>query len=612
MTARPEKASISDPVRADGRHDRRTVVLIPAAGPAPEAPGAPGAPVTTLMPEVRADQGIMTAPAPLAGSPAAVTAAAVAQPAPAAAAATARQPRSVSFPVLWLSVFGTALGLFVLRFLVPSPVGMADNGDGPRLMCGLGVAPVTGSFPGYDAYAFFRFVPSPACAGAGIYPSSEHLLLVAAQWLTPVLGLQGKVSLIALGLITCVLASAGIASLAAGLRISLRARLLIAVVLWLVMADAAFFDTYASPFSEGATLVGLLLVAAGVIYLGRGLAAAACGLALTAAGGYLAILSKEQYLPLAVPICLTLVVASAARHGTRRVRLTRWVAAALVAGVLGGMALAAVHQDDSSPFNKLLTQEQAVDVIFDSIVNGHDNASADLRALGLPASWAKYAGHGFAGTPSVYYDPLYSQYAARLNDANIAHFLLTHPLRVAEIGQRGAVAAMRLRVSNLGSYEPAAAQQPGALENRVVLLSRLVATIPFGLGLFWLGPLWIAALAIAWMAWRRRRSGPPWRTEVAAVVFCMTGCSLIAFGPAAYFAGVEMTRHMLGMNLALALALPLSVALLGSMIGERSPAPAARARAEPARARAEPGSGPDRATVPAQARARRHRAGAVR
>ena len=51
------------------------------------------------------------------------------------------------------------------------------------------------------------------------------------------------------------------------------------------MADAAFFDTYASPYSEGATLTGLLLVTAGLLYLGRGPLGLAFGLLLCAAGG---------------------------------------------------------------------------------------------------------------------------------------------------------------------------------------------------------------------------------------------------------------------------------------------------------------------------------------
>ena len=52
-------------------------------------------------------------------------------------------------------------------------------------------------------------------------------------------------------------------------------------------------------------LVGLLLVAAGVLYLGRGWHSTVNGLILAGSGGFLAILSKEQYLVLAVPTART-------------------------------------------------------------------------------------------------------------------------------------------------------------------------------------------------------------------------------------------------------------------------------------------------------------------
>ena len=133
----------------------------------------------------------------------------------------------------WLTIFGGSLALFLARFLLPSPVGMADNGDGPRLLCAFGVGPVAGSYPRYDAFAYFTLAPSASCANAPVYPSSEHLLLAAARDLTPLLRLPGTISLIALGLITCALQSAGIASLACGLRLRLRYAVLLAAALWL-------------------------------------------------------------------------------------------------------------------------------------------------------------------------------------------------------------------------------------------------------------------------------------------------------------------------------------------------------------------------------------------
>ncbi len=163
----------------------------------------------------------------------------------------------------WLAIFGASLGLLLIRFLVPTPVGQADNRDGPRLMCGLGLGPVTGHHPRFFRFAYFEYVTRQSCAGRVPYPSSELIPLEIGRLLTPVLGLSGDLNLIAVGVLWCALASVAIASLAVGLRIRLWAQLLVAAACWLIIADAAFFDVFAGPFSEPAALVGLLLVAAG-------------------------------------------------------------------------------------------------------------------------------------------------------------------------------------------------------------------------------------------------------------------------------------------------------------------------------------------------------------
>jgi len=480
-----------------------------------------------------------------------------------------RRPDIRLFSRIWCLIFSCSLLLFVIRFLVPAPVGMADEGDGPRLMCGLGVAPVTGGMPRYDAFAYFTFDPSSTCANASVYSSSEHLLLLAARWLTPLLGLSGAVSLVALGLITCVLQSAGIACLACGLRLRLRSTLLVAAALWLVMADAAFFDTYASPYSEGATLSGLLLVAAGMVYLGRGRLGFALGLLLAAAGGYLACLSKEQNDLLAEPVCIAIVLASGRRTGPGLARFltARTAAAAAVSALLAVASFSYAYSDATSPYTTLLHQEQVVQMIFVDVItpqNGLAANQADLRALGLPVSWATYAGDGFWSPHTVYHDPLYARYAGQLTDANLAAFLLTHPAQLIQTGQLAADYALAFR-TNLGSYAPAAGHAPGALESRVAVLSSLVSAIPAGLGLFWLIPLWAAMAAMAIWSLRISRYSAGWQRDTAHAVLLLVGCAIAAFIPAAFFAGVE-TRHMLGTNLATALAFVVSAILLCSLI----------------------------------------------
>ena len=89
-------------------------------------------------------------------------------------------------------------------------------------MCDLGVWAVTHGSPQWFRYAYFEFVPSASgCAQAWGYPTSQLVPLELARILTWAVGLPGTVNLIPLGLLTCVLASFGIASLATGLRLRL-------------------------------------------------------------------------------------------------------------------------------------------------------------------------------------------------------------------------------------------------------------------------------------------------------------------------------------------------------------------------------------------------------
>ena len=470
---------------------------------------------------------------------------------------------------LWLSVFAVSLGLFIVRLLIPTPVGQADNHDGPRLMCNMGVQAATGGYPRWWWYAYFEYVPSTGCGHASRYPSSQLVPLELARALTWLTGLPGTVNLIALGVLTCAIASAGIASLATGLRLRLWAQLAVAAAAWLIMADAAFFDVYASPFTEPAALIGLLLVAAGAVYLGRGRRKTAVGLVLAGSGGFLAILSKEQYLTLAVPICLTLVLATAAstgRRGLRRFWTRQTAAAATVAALLATMTAAYAHWDNTSRYATQLHREQAVDTIFEGIIRSrNEQARADLHALGLPASWVKYAHSNSHSRISVMHDPLYPHYQAKLSDGTIAHFLLTHPRRIIRVGQRAAISAQQLRSTYLGSYLPTAGHPPGATESRVMVLTWLMHRLPPQLGLLWYVPLWTAMAAIAVAALLLRR-GRAWRRDGAVLVLCMIGCAIAAFITVACFSGVSATRHMVGMNIATALAFPVSIALLISMI----------------------------------------------
>jgi hypothetical protein len=98
-----------------------------------------------------------------------------------------------------------------------------------------------------------------------------------------------------------------------------------------------------------------------------------------------------------------------------------------------------------------------------------------------------------------------------------------------------------------------------------VVLTWLMHRLPPQLGLLWYVPLWTAMAAIAVTALLLRRVRA-WRRDGAVLVLCMTGCAIAAFISVACFSGLSPTRHLVGMNVATALAFPVSIALLISMI----------------------------------------------
>jgi hypothetical protein len=471
---------------------------------------------------------------------------------------------------LWLSIFGVSLTLFLIRFLVPVPVAQADNKDGPRLMCGaLHLRPVVPhGDPRYFRYAYFSYVPATSHCGRSVYLTSELVPLELARLLTPVFGLSGTLNLIALGVLMCVIVSVAIASLATGLRIRPWAQILMAAVIWVIVADAAFFDLFASPFSEPAALVGLLLVAAGLVYLGRDRAASVHGLTLAGTGGFLVVLAKEEYLFLAVPIALALVLAGTTRDdgpGLRRFRTPQAKAALTLAAAMVFSAAVFQLANMNDSYAKRTEPMRAVDTIFQHIVGRNDaTKAADLRALGLPASWSKYAGSFYWARHSVRNSPLYPRYEPKLTDAHMAYYFVTHPSRIITVGEQAARLGLRVRVTTLGDYPPSAGHRRGAIESRVIVFTWLAQRLPPGPALLWLVLLWLGMAAVALAALLRRRV--PWHRDAAVVALCMTGCALVGFIPPAYFDGISTARHMAVMNLALALAFAMSVALAVSMI----------------------------------------------
>jgi hypothetical protein len=103
----------------------------------------------------------------------------------------------VLFP---LGLFVAALAVLLVRWLVPGPIGAADNGDGWRPLCPLGA-----NEPDRISEDWVRmaYAPVPVCDSA--YVSSQAWFDQAAQWIGRQLGSGATLNLYVLGALSCLL-----------------------------------------------------------------------------------------------------------------------------------------------------------------------------------------------------------------------------------------------------------------------------------------------------------------------------------------------------------------------------------------------------------------------
>ncbi|MEV4051368.1 hypothetical protein AB0J55_09275 [Amycolatopsis sp. NPDC049688] len=435
---------------------------------------------------------------------------------------------------LGIGVFGASLALFVARFLVPRPIAMSNNGDGGRVLCGAGI-----TWKGLpEPFVHLAYPPTPGTPCRPTYLLTQSWLADLAVRIGRLTGLHGTLSLVILGLLSSVIAAAAITAIVLGLPHPRRTRLFVAAGLLLVVADSAFFGYFAAILGEGAAFLGLLLAVGGLLLTAREGRWSYAGMAVTFAGGVLAVNAKVQTLTV-LPI-LALAVLLVRPGGLRGA--WRWASAVLVVGAIGAVTLYAQQSieparapdgtytefpgDDSREIN-------VFNSIFLNIVDGKHDTVADLAELGLPASFAQYAGNGWWHPHPATMDPRYPQYRDKISRRNVVTYFATHPGRTLGVLDRAATDQLTARPDYLGSFDQSAGFPPHAQEYRVPVVSWLTGLIA-PLGLFALLPIWLFVVARTWLQ-RRTALGVP-----LAFLFAV---SVTQFGTAALGDGIEGTKH---------------------------------------------------------------------
>ena len=418
--------------------------------------------------------------------------------------------------------------VLLIRLYHGGAVGLADNLDGHRLMCQLGVAPhpmapgqqlwayVT---PRYDEYTWYG--ESCSAGGSGQpYLSTAVIPLWIAKALTAtignhLLGLPGALDLRMLGLVYVALAAAAIGWSAHELPGRAWLRVLMASGIGLVVADSAFAPEFISPYPDPAGLVGILLLVPALLRLLRverltwREPAAVALIALWTVGSQAqlsTVLVAVVPCLLARPTALPRNVGRLGRLGSPRI-IAALVGRAPAAILCAALALSTLGYQQSQ--SRWLYENNLYDSVFGELLGHSGHVTGDLRAMHLPPGLAASAGSDIVVPDSAADTALYPAFLRQASYRDELAFYAEHPWRLAGVANRGLDGVAAARPDYLGEYPADAGHPAYAQECRVCVvetaftLAEPVRWIVFPA--LWFGAL-IAGLVLA-VRGRRRAEG---------------------------------------------------------------------------------------------------------
>lgn len=382
-------------------------------------------------------------------------------------------------PRVWAAaIIGGVVALVILlvRLFVPSVIGMGDNGDGFRLLCGLGLGndrpfdanPALAIYPQWSQTGWYGL----ACPAGDAPPFSSYYLLVGLARLLSI-PFGGGLDLRVLGVLLALVVAALIVALIRYLPGATAFRLVVAGGILVLLLDSSFVDFFVSADLEGVEIVSVLAAFVALLILWGGYAERvttidvpprgilALGLAVTIA---LLVTSTSviglAFLPGFVAGLLwvpRLRDAERARsrpagrelRGDRRRAFGRAVARrvpAIVASVLllgvAGAQVASLSTRDHT--------DDVYDTIFLTILPSSSTPEADLEWFGLDPGLADASGQ--ARTSVAASRVMADAGFAEIGATRVLLFHLTHPERMVALADRGMAALASPMLENRGNF----------------------------------------------------------------------------------------------------------------------------------------------------------------
>jgi len=444
------------------------------------------------------------------------------------------------------------IGGMLLRLFVPHPVGMADNGDGARLMCQLGAGTAeTSRSDVYNNWAILDYHASPEARRTCIdYPSSTKLLMQLWMYLSHLTGSESLIDLRTALAAFAVFVGLAVLALCLVFRSPIRQGVA-SLILVAILGDATFADYLASPFTETAGLVGVMGVAITGVYVGAFRSRPVMtwiGLAAFLGFAYLMINSKTQTITTLVPVALFLLW-HAVRMTIAAVRAKTVVSvlgaiAALAVAVAGPAALGASALDTYGKNPKEFAVINPTEVIFVGILGSSSDPESDLRAMGLPESMSVHAGKSWwaSETEAPQTDPLFGSVKHKMTYGTVAGFLAKHPDRAVTMLNSATKDYFAARPDYLGNFTKSSGAAAAERDFRFAIPSTVQgAFVGGGLVLFLV--LFAGTAAGAVIAIRRSARGNL-TSGFAYTALLLAGIAGVQLLTCAYGESIENTKHL--------------------------------------------------------------------
>jgi len=472
----------------------------------------------------------------------------------------------------WLTATVVAVAVTsaaLLQLFLGPDLGLADNGDGRRVLCGAGLQPPSTATAFTDV--IFRVGPltdpvAGFCDRPDLrYSTSQILLVDTAEHLQGLVSGPG-LDLRVLGGLVAVLFGLSVGGLFLALPGATWVRLVVVAAATALLLDVSYVHYFASSFSESAGFLGLVTTAAALAWLARrplGIAPLVLLLATTA----VLVTAKSQLTPLA-GLVVAAVVLRFLQH-RRAAPGPHWrpalLVGAFIAALLVGSGLQLNYQGPD------FHRANMHNLVLYTLAPLTDDPAAALEEMGFDPGMAPYTGTTAFNSPALD-DPDYPAFIRSAGRAPVLRYLAGHPQIAATMLRSGLTEATRPRTRYLAEVAVADRAGQGPHADRYSPATDLLKVVrPAAWPL--LPVLWTAMAAWgAVLAVRRTVRGVDMRAYGAPIAFTAlaAGSQVVVslLGDGRY----ELAKHEVFVSYLTWLALALTLGSLLRLLGGRSPA----------------------------------------